>query len=812
MLRAVDSNHHMVRNRLLSIGLIAILLPVLAATAGCQTPAHKRDPRSPTNIAIQTRVLRSNVKRFGINLSGQSYYDSGQLMRDLAFRNPGFEGEMWQTVLNCRFVNGNSCADNDEWSGWPKDFAKGATFEFFYGAAKGQTGTVVSSEPAASSAHQGIWINFGHLAVPPAAGDFYIIRMKKPGDGITGWGPGTRGGANITTEFSDISPKSPGKQALLLNANGPGQSADVTANIDTWSDRSFVQLNGTFTLSFRAKSVSGIKQLTATVTRLSKTHGVMTYLTHMVPLTNSWQDFQFPFTGHEDGTYYGPIMVSFGVHDAAVLLDDASFTETPAHDNPTAYRNAVVERLRQLHPGILRYMDNGTSFGSTIDNLIAPPFARERAGFSEGDKEQQNIPIGLPEFLVLCQAVKAEPWFTMPSAMTQREARNLIEYLAGPATSPYGAKRAALGQTEPWTSVFPTIHLELGNETWNWGSFAGEAIPHALAYATRVSAIFGAAKESPLYNPAKFDLIMNGWVAVPWWDEQELSLPTHADTIDVAPYTFNPFDDASSTEAIFGPMLAEPESLDSRPTGFIPQQAKLAAKAGVKLAVYEVNLGTSQGKVSQQALEDAVPSLGAGLSVAEHMLLMLRDDGVTSQAMFALPEYVNGFSNPNNPNPAELVKLWGSVVDMGGQTNRVRPTFLAEQLANSAIADRMLETKVSGGDPTWDQPESPNSKVKIDGAHFIQSFAFTDGKRCSLVLFNLSRTSSLPVTFSGPVAPHGPVQVSRLTSAKITDSNEFAQNVTTTHDSLPSLDPAAQYALPPFSMTVLSWDVSGVHF
>jgi hypothetical protein len=94
----------------------------------------------------------------------------------------------------------------------------------------------------------------------------------------------------------------------------------------------------------------------------------------------------------------------------------------------------------------------------------------------------------------------------------------------------------------------------------------------------------------------------------------------------------------------------------------------------------------------------------------------------------------------------------------------------------------------------------------------IQSFAFTDSSHCSLVLFNLSRTSPLPVSFSGPAAPKGSVKVSRLTSGKITDSNEFAQTVNIAHDTLPAFDPAAAYSLPPFSMTVLSWDVSGVRF
>jgi len=800
--------------------LLPVLLatPLLVCSAGCQTAASKPsapvDPSAPTNISVEAKVIRSNVKRFGMNISGQTFYDSGQMLRNLAFRNPGFEGTIWQTVLQCKFVKGDSCADNDEWSLWPADFAKGATFEFFYGTAKGQTGTVSASTPASLTAHQGAWVSFSKMAVHPQVGDYYIIHMKMPGSAEGSWRTDLKGGATITTEFKDLSPQSPGKQALRLSASQPGQDGSVTSDVDAWNHRSFVQLKGTFTLSFRAKGAGGSNRLSASVTRLASKYGNLAYITHDLQLNSTWQDFSFPFKANEDGTFIGPIEVVFSVRGSSVLLDDVALTESPNPDNPTAFRNAMVDRLRELHPGILRYMDNGADFGSSLDNLIAPPFARQRAGYSETSKEPGDIAIGLHEFLVLCQAVKAEPWFVVPVGASPSEMRNLIEYLSAPPTTTYGGKRAALGQSSPWTTVFPTIHLELGNETWNWNSFAGEGIPDPKAYASRVSEIFAAARSTPLFDPAKFDLIMDGWAAVPWWNEQELTVKSQADTFDIAPYFFNTFNDASSPEAIFGPMFAEPEALDSRPTGFVAQNAKLAKAAGIKLAVYEVNLGAYEGKVDQAALDSTIPSLGAGLAVADHMFLMLRDDGITSQAVFALPEYENGFHNDANPSKGESVKLWGTVVDMGGQTNRVRPTFLSEQLANSAIADKMLETVVSGQNPTWDQPENGNIKAKLPGAHFIQSFAFTDGSRCSLVLFNLSRNTPLPVTFSGSIVPgsasHASIEVSRLTSSHLTDTNELAQTVAIKHETVQNFDPGKQYVLPPYSMTVLSWNVSGL--
>ena len=795
---------------------VFLMMPMVVMQAGCQshtpTLASTTSSNGPTSISIGARIIRENVKHLGINLSGQTFYDSGQMLRNLSFRNPGFEGEIWQTVLQCKYVKDDSCADDDEWSSWPKDFAKGAAFEFFYGAARGQAGTVSNSSIAASTAHQGVWVSFGKLTTHPRIGDFYILRMKIPGGADLGWRTETKGGATITTEFQDISRSSPGKQSLRLNAAEPSQSASVTSDIDTWTDRSFVQLKGAYTLSFRAKGAGGSNTLNVSIVRLTSKHGNLSYFTRQIPLSSSWQDFKFPLSIREDGSCIGPIAVTLGIQAGSALLDDVSFSEDATRDNPTAFRNAVVDRLRELRPGILRYMDNGTSFGSTIDNLLAPPFARQRAGYSEGPHEQADIPIGLHEFLVLCQAVKAEPWFVLPIGTTQAEMQNLIEYLSAPSTKPYGAKRATLGQTVPWTQVFPTIHLELGNETWNWNSFAGEGILEPKAYGTRVSQIFSAAKASPLYDPNKFDLVMNGWWAVPSWTQEELKIGTHADTIDIAPYTFNPFDDSSSSEAIFGPMFAEPESIDSRSTGLVAMNAKLASQYGVKLAAYEVNLGTSFGKASQAALESTIPSLGAGLSVADNMLLMLRDDGVINQALFSLPEYANGFNNSAHPEAHELVKLWGSVIDMGGQTNRVRPTFLAEELANDAIAGNMIETIQSGSNPTWNQPESPNGKIKLNDAHLIQSFAFTDGDHCNLVLLNLSRSETLPVIFSGHLAPQGTVNVSRLTSVNITDSNEATKTVDIIHNTLSGFNPAAPYSLPPYSMTVLSWKVSNAHF
>jgi hypothetical protein len=255
-------------------------------------------------------------------------------------------------------------------------------------------------------------------------------------------------------------------------------------------------------------------------------------------------------------------------------------------------------------------------------------------------------------------------------------------------------------------------------------------------------------------------------------------------------------------------MFAQPEMIDSIPSGFMAQQEKAAKGAShpARLAVYEVNLGSTQGTASQSTLDAVIPSVGAGITVADHMLLMMRNLGVTTQAIFALTGFSNGFSNTNSPATPEAVPLWGVVVDMGGPTNLRRPQFLAEQLANDAILPVMVNTTLTGANPTWRQNVSTNSKIQLDKAHLLQTFAFADGTHHSLIVFNLSRDQALPITFSGTAALAGTVAFSQLTAAKLTDTNELSEHVTIKKTTLNNFQPKSPYSLPPFSMNVFKWD------
>jgi alpha-L-arabinofuranosidase len=766
-----------------------------------------------TDIAITTNVEQSPVQRFGINLGGATYYDAGQMMKNLVFANPGFEGQIYQSTIRCAIAAAQTCQDQTA-SGWPEGFWDGANFEFIYGAAKGRTGTVSSYNLAGDK--RGGLFTFSDPGPVPATGDYMIVRQSMPGSPAAGWTPAVSGGGSITGEFTDLPPQTAGRRALRLTARTGGQASIITY-FDTLEGHSFLRINGAYELSFRAKGL-GAKGLgggffgrfskssiSVVLQRLAQPKS--TYISQNVDLDDGWKSYTLHYTASESGSEIGPLMLRFStVGDDEFLLDDIDLSqENTDPGNPTQFRDQVVNALKTLRPGVLRFW--GGQLGETLDNLLAPPYGRQRSGYSAWYREPYAISYGLHEFLELCQAVGADPWFVVPTTFSTTEAAELIQYLAGSPATPYGARRAARGHPAKWTECFHKIHLEFGNEAWN-AIFKGGAIEYPEPYGNRAQDIFQSMRDEPSFQASSFDLILGGQAQWPGRNATIQNNCNNNDSFAVATYMMGTVNSYSNIENLFGPTFAEPEAFVQRDGiaenvkggGMVyeDERAIRSSSHPVPLTVYETNLSTVQGTIPQNILNHYVTSLGAGLAVADNMLLDLRNFGIVTQNVYTLPQYEYKRSD------GKRALLWGVVVDMGN-SNRKRPQYLALQLLNEAIENgaSMLRTEHSGADPTWNQPLE--NTVQVNGAHYLQSFAFADGNRRSVIIFNLARESSLDVTFSGANAPSGRVEMQQLTSANITDTNEDAQIVDIHERSLKTFDPTTPMPLPPYSMTVLHW-------
>jgi hypothetical protein len=746
-----------------------------------------------TTIDVSTRVAVPGVKRFGLNLGWMNNYDSGQIMKNLVFRNPGFEGQISRSIVRVVSGTANGFVDENTMAHWPTGFWNGASYEVIWGGSKGRAGTINTSTASIPNS-SGTQYQFADSGIAPVAGDFILLSKTANGGATSGWTTVTAGAGTIIEELADLAPDTPGHQAVRLTTTG---GAMDVARLDAVFDASvagpFVQLNGNFRLSFKAKGAGGNNSLAIFLGRGSPAN--LVFLNQTMTLGTTWNTYNIDFSAAENGTSMGIVQLGFtAMNPSAVLLDDVSLVQTNSDPtNTTVFRDPVVNALKSFNPAILRYWVE--DLGDTLDNEIAPPFARVREEYSSQIINHEDLMYGLHEFLELCDLIQAEPWFVVPTTFTTQEMTNLLEYLGGPVTSPYGAKRLGRGRSAPWTDAFTKIHLEFGNEAWNNFNYYGATISDPTAYGNRGSELFGVAKTSPYYASAKYDLVLGGQAAFTGRNTSIHAASTSHDSLAVAPYFGGNIDSYSTNEDLFGPLFAEPEMIEQ--TGYMRQNYTnmQASSRPVPLSIYEVNLHTTNGSISQAALDIFTPSIGAGIAVADHMLMMLRDLGIRNQCLFTLTQYAFGRQDGKH------VLLWSIVRDMG-VTDRKRPQFLAAKLANEALGGDLVQATQSGDNPTWNQPLV--NTIQYNNAHFIQSFAFVNGNHRAVIVFNLHRTSNLDVNFTGLYAPSGPVTMRRLSANAITDTNEIAENVTIQTTNFSSFDPSQPLTLPPFSMTVLT--------
>jgi hypothetical protein len=228
-----------------------------------------------------------------------------------------------------------------------------------------------------------------------------------------------------------------GLQCVRLSALAVTNQAIIRGSFDTL--QGFLRLDGQFRLAFKAKGAGGANRLQATVRR-----GELTpYLNATVLLTPEWADYALSFEVHESNDISGAMAVTFApVNQSEVLLDEVSLRQTnSAPDNPTEFRDAVVATLRDLRPGILRYV-NWQDLGNSLENSLVPVMARKRSGYSVYSTTENNMMPGLHEFLVLCEHLDADPWYSIPVTFSTQEVVNLMEYLGGATNTVYGNIRA----------------------------------------------------------------------------------------------------------------------------------------------------------------------------------------------------------------------------------------------------------------------------------------------------------------------------------------------------------------------------------
>jgi hypothetical protein len=772
---------------------------------------------TPTVVLNDSQILRSSPKRAGVNLGSVNYYDTGQMLKNLiGTLNPGFEPTISQQIWVLTSPGTTtSFTDPDAYDTVPANYWTGGTFTVIAsqsgGAELGCTGTIASNTGPNYPNENNTSPSFTMSNACPAAfntGDMVVFKKTVSPtpeswweNNQNGFWTNVSGGGKLLSDTTDLC-STCGTQALQLSATTAGSSAAINAYYDSSPTVNlFVLMNGTYQLSFWAKAAAGSPSLSVTANRTSA--GGFNCGTYMPTLTSTWTQYTYTCKASEtqSSTTPGTAQVNFSVTGGAVDLDNVNFSKEGSSSNTTAFRDEVISTLQNYfsissggNPGVLRNWLNQN--GETLDNWTAPDYAHGPtvggANYFDGPNGQGSLQLSLEDYLVICQLLHAEPYLEVPVTFTTQDAANLVEFLAAPSSTKYGGRRAALGQSSPWTSVFSKIHLSFCNECWNGGTFPGQSLPWRsnqpanelfYDYSIRAKAIFGAMHADSYYSSSALDLVMNAQTAQNWAMDAEIAR-VQPDSIELEDYTYGTVNDFSSDADLWGPAMVEPydKATDPNdPSNFYQsvqdyQAQKSCGASGsatCNVNIYEWGQGTVNGSIDQTHTDYINAGAGEGVIAVLEPMLNLQNFGIVNDAYFALAEFNNGGLN------GRTVKLWGNTVDMGGATNNMRPQFLALSLMNQSIIGPMYSCPISnnatynfaGNSSNGTNPPSAGMPA-LKNVPYLYSFCFQNGTKRSLVLVNTDLTSSHTLAFSGTNPPSGAVTERVYASSGLDNMNE----------------------------------------
>ena len=185
-----------------------------------------------------------------------------------------------------------------------------------------------------------------------------------------------------------------------------------------------------------------------------------------VKASSNWHTAPLQFTAGADADD-GRIEISA---KGAGTLRIGAASLMPA-DHLGGFRADTIALMREMDCKILRLP--GGNFISAYDwkNTIGDPDRRPPILDPVWNAVQQND-AGLDELLNLCRLVNAEPYWCVNTGFGEpRSGAELVEYVNGPASSEWGAKRAANGHPQPWRVKYWNIGNEMyGN--WQFGQMA----------------------------------------------------------------------------------------------------------------------------------------------------------------------------------------------------------------------------------------------------------------------------------------------------------------------------------------------------
>ncbi len=521
----------------------------------------------------------------------------------------------------------------------------------------------------------------------------------------------------------------------------------------------------------------------------------------------AWKEYVIPFTGAPPKSAAEPFDIG-AMSPGTLWIDNVTiFEKCPTA--PWAWYPDVVAALQAFRPSALRLwpLQENRGFGRLLDSGLGPVTLSDTR-FQEYPGAGTPDAAGLHGQLELCADVGADPWIITSTMFSLAEQKNLVEYLAGPDASPYGAKRAAWGRKEPWTATFKNIYIETGNETWN-GMFAPQNFSGKPdIYGAWSELIFSAMKSSPHFDPEKFRFIVNGWAAQTereWsYGARALENCPSADAVDIAYYT-------GGWDAV-GLIKAEDEDagwlniltyyhrmLRPRALAFDKVTQEIAAERGrpAKSMVYEAGPGYTlpgPGKFNRKEQEEG-KSLAQAINSCDSFMANLRS-GYGEQSFF-LFRNAHYWSSHN--------RKWGEHI--AWKALKMRNTLLEGDLITADEKEMLFLDLPEAEAEILSQTNSADRKTRKFPAEpnvpLVQCYPFKQGNRYSFMLISRRLRGATPVTLELPYEPARDVEIHRLTADTPAAHNIDSETVTVTTETRRDFAKRYTLDLPPHSIFVL---------
>jgi alpha-N-arabinofuranosidase len=295
------------------------------------------------------------------------------------------------------------------------------------------------------------------------------------------WSIVQKDGASATMTLDPATPLSdaiPISLRLDVSRASPGHEAGI-ANDGYWGIA--LRPKARYRASFFAKGAAGATG--SVVVSIESSDGKTTYARAVVHgVTPAWKAYAVTLT---PDTVIAPTanarLTLTTSQPATIWFGLVSLFPPTFKDQPNGFRPDILQMLADTKPKFLRFPGGNYLEGDQIADrfdwkkTLGP--LRDRPGHQGPWGYRSTDGLGLLEFLLWCEDMDAEPLLAVYAGYSLKGARvepgpslepyvqdalDEIEYISGPATSTWGARRARAGHPAP----FKLHYVEIGNEDW----------------------------------------------------------------------------------------------------------------------------------------------------------------------------------------------------------------------------------------------------------------------------------------------------------------------------------------------------------